>query len=119
MPMLFQHMKEELKDAEKAGWREEARLVSRNTIMASAAAFVPFGVLIAIAAMMIWRWVEGVPSLLLHTAYLYPLTGIAGIAFALFLHGKNLFTAAMLSALLPFLWIPTFFGTALYWIFVE
>ncbi|MEQ8442193.1 MAG: hypothetical protein RIM33_02225 [Alphaproteobacteria bacterium] len=116
--MLFKHMREELQDAARQGWRAEARLVARNTIIAAAAAFCPLGIIIAVIALALWDNLTGMPDLMLNTAYYYPLTGILCIALAIWMFNRTLYTGAMLVAMAPFLWIFVFIGAGLYWIFV-
>jgi len=115
--MLFKHMREELQDAAKEGWREEARLVARNTIIAAAAAFCPLGVAIAVIALILWDSLENMPDLMLNTAYYYPVTGIVCIALAVWMFNRRVYTGAMLVALAPFLWVFVFIGAGIYWIF--
>lgn len=114
--MLWKHLKEELKDAETKGWREEAKLVSRNAIIAAAAAFCPLGVILAVTVMILYDSVDDMPDLMANTAYFYPITGIVCIALSVLLHSRDLFTSAMLVALAPFLWVFVFIGSAVYWV---
>lgn len=113
--MVFKHLRDELKDAEAKGWREEARLVSRNSILIAAAALCPLGVLKGIAIMVLWQSIQGMPDLMANTAYLYPLTALICIALAVLMHNKELYTGAMLVALAPFLWVLVFIGSGLFW----
>lgn len=115
--MLFRHLKEELEDAKAATWREEARLVSRNAIIAAAAALCPLGVIMAVLALVLWRSLSGMPDLMLNAAYLYPLSAIPCIGLAIWMHGRALYTGAMLVALAPFLWVPAFALSGLWWAF--
>lgn len=114
--MLFRHMKEELKDAKAGTWRDEARLVSRNAIIAAAAALCPLGVIMGVLALVLWRNLAGMPALMLDAAYLYPLSAVPCIALAIWLHGRELHTGAMLVALAPFLWVPAFALSGLWWV---
>lgn len=113
--MLYKHLKEELRDAESKGWREEARIVSRNSIIAAAAAFCPLGVIMAVTVMILYDSLGDMPWFMANTAYYYPVTGIICIALSILLHNQNHFTAAMLVALAPFLWIFVFIGGGVYW----
>lgn len=113
--MLIKHLREELNDAKTAGWREEARLVARNSIILAAAAFCPLGVVMAVTVMIIWDTMGHIPSLMGNTAYLYPVSAFAGIALAIYFYNVKLYTGAMLVALAPFLWVPIFFVAWIYW----
>lgn len=113
--MLFKHLKQELKDAETQGWREEARIVSRNSILVAAAALTPLAIIKAILVMALWKAGADMPPLMSNTAYYYPATALAGIVIGILLHNAKHYTGAMIAALAPFLWIPTFIATALYW----
>lgn len=115
--MLWKHLKDELKDAESKGWREEAKIVSRNAIIAAAAAFCPLGVILAVTVMILYDSIGNLPPLMANTAYFYPVTGLVCIALSVLMHSRELFTGAMLVALAPFLWIPVFIGSAIYWAF--
>lgn len=114
--MFWKHLKDELKDAEAKGWREEAKLVSRNAIIASAAAFCPLGVILAVTVMILYDSVGDLPSLMANTTYFYPVSGLVCIALAVLMHSRDLYTGAMLVALAPFVWIFVFIGSAVYWV---
>lgn len=113
--MFYKHLKDELKDAEAKGWREEARIVSRNAIIVAAAAFCPLAVIMAVTVMILYDSLGEMPWIMADTAYFYPLSGIICIALSILLHNQNHFTASMLVALAPFLWIFVFLGGGIYW----
>lgn len=114
--MFFKHLREELKDAESQGWRTEGRLVARNCIIAAAAAFCPLSVLMAVLALVLSRYAEGMPSIIGQTAFYYPLTAIAGVGLAVWLMSRGAYTGAVLSAILPFAWIAVFLAGFGYWV---
>lgn len=117
--VLFKHMREELDDAKSIGWREEARLVARNSILLAAAALCPLGVVMAVIVMIIWDVYDYIPSLMGNIAYYYPVSSLLGIVLAIYMHNHKYYTGSMLVALAPFLWIPTFFVAWVYWAFFN
>jgi hypothetical protein len=113
--MLIKHLREELQDAKAKGWREEAQLVSRNAIVIAAAALCPLGVAMAVVVMILWDALGNMPWGLADAAIYYPVSGLAMIGLAVLLHSRQIYTLSMLFALAPFLWVPVFIGSGLYW----
>ncbi len=113
--MLVKHIREELEDAKVKGWREEARLVSRNAILVAAAALCPVGVIMGVLTLVLWDRVGNLPALMSYSAFYYPIAGLVGIVVAVFLHSRKVYTPAMVIALLPLLCIPTFILSSLVW----
>ena len=114
--MLVKHIREELEDARTKGWREEARLVSRNAIIAAAAALCPLGVIMGVLTMVLWDRVGNLPPLMSYSAFYYPVAGLLGIVAAVFLHSRRAYTPAMVVALLPLLCVPTFIIATVVWV---
>lgn len=114
--MVFKYFREELKDAQSQGWRAEGRLVARNCIIAAAAAFCPLGILIGVLVLVLSEYVNGMPWIMRQTAFYYPMSAMAGIGLGIWLMDKGYYTAAIVTATLPFMWVPVFLASAGYWI---
>ena len=113
--MLIKHLREELRDAKAKGWREEAQLVSRNAIVLAAVALCPLGVLMGVIVMILWDTMGYLPWGLANAAIYYPVCGLIFIAVAVLMHSRQIYTLSMLLALAPFLWVPVFIGSGIYW----
>ncbi len=114
---MFNHFREELRDARRDDPKLEERLRARNVILLAAAAIAPVTALMWIAILLLWDNVGDPPALMTDAALLYPILSVAGVMLALQLHKRGYLFGASLLAALPMLAILTYLASAGAWAF--
>ncbi|MBP5857042.1 hypothetical protein KAJ83_08480 [Marivibrio halodurans] len=112
---MFNHFKQELRDARKADPRVEEQLRARNVILVCAAAIAPLTALMWIAILLLWDNVGDPPSMMTDAGLLYPVLSLAGATLAMPLHKRRHYFGASLIAALPLLAVVAFLVSAVRW----
>ncbi|MCR9221379.1 MAG: hypothetical protein NXI21_14230 [Alphaproteobacteria bacterium] len=112
---MFEHFREELRDARRADPKREEALRARNVILASAAAIAPLTALMWIAILLLWDHVGDPPGLMTDAALLYPVLSVAGAMLAMPLHKRGRYFSAGLIAAAPLLAVLAYLGAAVRW----
>lgn len=114
---MFNHFREELRDARDKDPRLEEHIRARNVILVSAAAIAPLTALMWIAILLLWDNVAEPPALMYDAALFYPLLSLAAMMLALPLHKRAHYFGAGLVAALPMLCVMAFLVSAFDWAF--
>ena len=114
---MFNHFREELRDARKNDPRLEENIRARNVILVCAAAIAPLTALMWIVILLLWDNVAEPPGLMYDGASFYPVLSLAAMMLALPMHKRRQYFGAGLVAILPLLCVLLYIGAAIHWAF--
>ena len=112
---MFEHFREELRDAAKGDPKAEEALRARNVILVTAAAIAPLTALMWIVILLLWDNVGDPPDLMYDAALLYPVLAVAAAMISMPLHRRRRFFLASLTSALPLLAVAAYLGGAIAW----
>ncbi|MEQ8603565.1 MAG: hypothetical protein RIB45_09610 [Marivibrio sp.] len=112
---MFNHFREELRDAAKGERKAEEALRARNVILIAAAAIAPLTALMWIALLLLWDNVGDPPGLMYDAALLYPVLAVGAAMISMPLHRRGRFFLSCLISALPLLCVLAYLGAAVAW----
>jgi len=112
---MFNHFREELRDAARGDAKAEEALRARNVILIAAAAIAPLTAFMWIAILLLWDNVGDPPALMYDAALLYPVLAIGAAMISMPLHRRGRYFFSSLISALPLLCVAAYLGGAVAW----